>query len=908
MLHKYEKIDEAMSACVALEYPLVVLVHGKLPSNLNTAEEATRSGSGRGGAPTYSFLPPSYTAGSSSLFTDDTVPFESTLAAPNEETASTNAALGYLMRPANLSAAATADLAVVAKAVSDGEELTLVRDFPLGSVQSGAAQREALLIALLESRLGSVTLLHLIEQGTPAYDSFSAAVSVSHAPGGVQSSEVLPRVHIFYAPPIGLSPMVLHGTALTPQNLYNCVQMGLLRPRNRTMGEGGAPAATSASTAASTLRSFFTTSVATMNAECERHRQGSSAALRPNSSSSGNASSNATAADDAAAKKPILSTPAVRATGVSRADALAAAHLISVAGLPTSFSTGPVPGTNSSSTSNSGGGTITPGSHKTILTTPSMTMQTVWRAVEKHLDWAQHEAQQAQAAMVWNGVTPPKPGAKFTLTVAESGTGAGEEKAAAAVVVKTLAEAERVRLQDFPRNTVVTVAFEGWPPVDSPAPAASVPPPQQQQPTPALSSPSDYVCEGDVCRRRLPGETAEKSSSAAAVSAPALEERAPGVTASAPPASASPSSPASASASTPSSSPAVVATIKLHCSLPNGKTLDVDQLDPAMDTLQASVRPVVEEALGYENFIFVCAYPPKRYSAEVDEPRLLKDIGLARSSALRVVSLDGPGSPNAANASGQQQHQQRQAGATRQMLSNAASSLLGMLAGRRANSNANPQPTAGSGGSGRDGNASSSASKEPRRAYNSMAEMLAANEAAEQEMAMQRLRQEQEQQQQQRPFMGQDPADAAQQQRAQGKKSNRYFGGGSTEYIAEGDSGANQKDGRGSDDDNNPHSAMEGLTQEQQAAFLRAQLQRVMRQQRSRVGEGEWGADKEVEEEMGDGSQRGGSEQLRAFQGQGRRLAGDGLPSNANSPSGSADAQSSQPSSPPDASAAKKNQ
>lgn len=876
MLRKYEKIDDAMSACVALEYPLIIVVHSKLPTNLNNAEEAAR-GSGSGTAPTYSFLPPSYSTGtsnafmnaslySSSLFTNDTVPLESTLAAPSQDAANANASLGYLMRPANLSATAVTDRAVVAAAVADGEELTLVNNFPLGSLQGGAAQREALLITLLESRLGSVTLLHLIEEGTPAYDSFSAAVPpvLNGAGGTAAAAPTLPRVHVFYAPKVGLSPMVLHGATLTPQNLFSCVQMGFMQPRNRAEGGdgghsvGGNNAVLNASAAASSLRSFFTSTVASMNREYERSRQH---ATLPGPSHNGPASTTPTTAEagvgGAAAAPPIIAAPAVRAAGVSRADALAMAHLISVAGLPTCFSTGPIPG----SPGGSGAASTTPSSHKTILTTPAMTMQTVWRAVEKHLDWAQHEVQLAQEASMWNGVTPPKPGAKFTLTVAKSDTEGGS-----AVEVTTLAEAARVRLQDFPRNTVVHVIFEDWSPVENTdAPVQQQQQqqtPPQQKPSPAAinssAPPSEYVCEGDVCRRRLPGEVDTKPSEAPPVSPPL---------------------PASSSSSSPTSPPAPAASIKLHCSLPNGKTLAVDQLDPNVDTLQAGVRPQVEAALGYSNFIFVCAYPAKRYSPEVDEPRLLKDIGLTRSSALRVVAVDGAGAPSAASAPGQSA-QASSSKATRQMLANAASSLLGMFGGRRANPHTS-------------GGAPPSAPAGPRRTYNSMAEMLAANEAAERETAIERLRQEQQQQQQ--PFMGQDPADAAQQQQqhTQRKKSNRYFGGSSTEYIAEDDLGSG-----GGDD---PRRAVEGMTAEQQGAFLREQLQRLMQQQRSRT---EGSGDDREEEEEGQGRQR------VAFQGQGRRLAGDGASLAANAPSSPAATPPvpSPPSSSADAPAAKKNQ
>jgi hypothetical protein len=907
MLHKYEKIDEAMRACVALEFPLVVMVHGALPTNLYHAEEATRDSSA---VPTYSFLPPSYNTGtsqaflsasingSSSLFTDDAVPFESTLAAPSQDAAVANADLGYLMRPANLPA--TADRAAVAEAVASGEELTLVKDFPLGNLQGGAAQREALLITLLESRLGSVTLLHLIEEGTPAYESFSAAVPVPATSGG--GTAVLPRVHIFYPPTVGLSPMVLHSAALIPQSLHNCVQMGLLRPRNRTEGSSGsgAPAVPiSASAAASSLRTFFTSSVTAMNAEHERSRQ------------------HPAGGPAAVAAPPVMSTPAVRATGVSHVDALAAAHLISLTGLPTCFSTGPIPGSNAATTNSS---------HKTILTTPAMTMQTVWRAVEKHLDWAQHEVQQAQAASMWNGVMPPKPGAKFTLTVAQSSNNNSTSETTAtkpAVVVTTPAEAAQVRLQDLPRNTVVQVKFEGWPQSENAAASAaeeqSKQPAQQeqqqqQQSTPAPSSSSDYVCEGDVCRRRQPGEVLDKASEKASAQASTTPDSPPASAASPSPSSSSPHSP------TPSSGAATATTvptsIKLHCSLPNGKTLDVDQLNPATDTLQANVRPAVEEALGYSSFLFVCAYPPKRYSAEGDEPRLLKDIGLLRSSALRVVSLDGPGSPDAASAPGQkqQQQQQQQGGAARQILSSAASSLLGMFGGRRTNATSSgtaPPPP---------GNAHSSVPASApagglRRTYNSMAAMLAANEEAERETAMERLRQEQQAQQQK-----QDLADG--EQRWQAKKSNRYFGGGSTEYIAEDNndnSERNTKGGRGDQRATNAsHSsdlrtAMAGMTPGQQGAFLREQLQRLMQQQRARTGDAD-GCELGEGEEEGEGNdqQSGIGRQLRAFQGQGRRLAGDEPPSTSTS-AAAAGAQPNPaappaPSSPPGASPAKKNQ
>ncbi|KAG5466132.1 hypothetical protein LSCM4_01274 [Leishmania orientalis] len=844
MLHKFDKIEDAMAACVSLEYPLIVTLHDKLPNFLNNADEATR-GSGTVGIAggrsaaglAFPFLPASHTAitrASSSLFADASDSWEPSHAAPDLAVTTANASLGCLMRPANLTAAAAANASVMAQAVADGEELVLVPDFPLGSVQGGAAQREALLVTLLESRLGSVTLLHLIEAETPDYAAFSAAVQV--APG--TPAAALPRVHIFFPPSAGMAPVVLSGKLLTPQNLYNCVQMALLKPKVHA-----SPA--TAAGGADELTSFFSAAVSAMNREYTRARQQSSLASSNSDSSAApllqqrhsDPSSTAKTGLDGqqpAAAAPIVAVPAQRARGVTNMDALEAAHLISVAGLPMSFTTS---------------ATVV-AAHKTILTTPSMTLQTVWRAVEKHLEWAQREVQQAQAASTWNGIAPPKPGAKFTFTIEPSAT----SKEVVAVTVATMEEAAKVRLQDYPRNTVVQVRFEGVsPPLTPPslavaAPATAVP---AAVTTPA-SGPAEYMCEGDVCRRRAPDGTPASAAAAAADARPLPQAE---------------SAPTAASASA-SEAAALASSVRLRCSLPNGKTLDVAQLDPSLNTLRADVRPAVADALGYNNFVFVCAYPPKRYSTEADEVLPLKEVGLGRSSALRVVPLDGPAPPNASSSGAQQQQQQKQQpGPTRTMLFSAASSLMAMFAGARGDQGGAPGTVDAASPS-----PASSQAQRQRRTYNSMAEMLAANEEAERQKAMERLRQEQQGLGTSFSTLHQSDAE----QRAQGKKSNRYFGGGTTEFIAE------DGDGERGGDSEGKHAAMATLTPEQQEAFLCEQLRQLINRHRTQPGE----AGDENEEDAEEGNEEGAQGKAGghcAFQGQGRRLAGDAPPASGGS-------------------------
>lgn len=806
MLHKFDKIDAAMAACVALEYPLIVAVHDKLPSAVNNAEEAAR-GTGAGGRAAFSFLPASYSSGSgvartnSSFFTDASDSCEVSVCSPSD--AAANAALGPLMRPANLTAAA--DASAMAQAVADGEELALVPDFSLGRVQGGAAQREALLVTLLESRLGSATLLHVIEAGTPDYAAFSSAVPVAAPPGSSSdpAAPVLPRLHLFFPPSAAMAPIAMSGSLLTPVNVYNCVQMGLLKRKAR----GGSGGSNGASTA-DELRTFFTTTVAAMNRSYARSRQSAAA---PAAAVSAPATQQQQQHRDTSAGS-ITAAPAARAKGVTQSDVLAAAHLITVTGLPMSLS--------STAAAPSAG---TPAAHKTLLTAPSMTLQTVWRTVEKHLEWAQREMQQAQANSVWNGVVPPKPGTKFTLSI----------DAAPPVSAASYEAAAKVRLQDYPRNTAVKVHFEAAAPASasaapSPSSVAAAPPPAAAAASSAESA--EYVCEGDVCRRRTPADAPAPPSASAPVAAAAAA--APAYTA------------------TPAPSvPAAAASVKLRCSLPNGKTLDVTDLDPAVATLRADVRPAVAGALGHDAFVFVCAYPPKRYSAETDEPQPLKDVGLGRSGALRVVTLDGPGSPNASSGGAVSQQQQRR-GPARQMLSSAASSLMSMFAGGRGQqSGGAPPPAAAS--------ASSSQQPPPRRTYNSMAEMLAANEDAERQTAVERLQQEE--------------------QRGQAKKSNRYFGGDSTEFIAEdGEGGAGGAESK-EEKMRKQLAALQEMTPEQQNAFLQNHLRQMIQRQRQQAGEAEEG-NGEGEGESGDegeGGSGGASGGHRAFQGQGRRLAGD---------------------------------
>lgn len=848
MLHKYDKIEDAMAVCVSLEYPLIVALYDKLPSFLNNADEATR-GSGTSGVAggrsaagqRYSFLPTSRSMttiqSNSSFFLEGSDSVEASHTAPDIAAATANSSLGYLMRPANLTAAAAANASLMAQALADGEELALVPDFPLGRVQGGAAQREALLVTFLESRLGSVTLLHLIEAETPNYAAFSNAVPA--APGTPDTA--LPRVHIFFPPSAGMTPVVLSGSLLTPQSVYSCVQMGLLKPKVRT-----SPATASGGT--DELLSFFSTTVSAMNREYARARQRAnsaspisdlSAAPLPQQCHRDPAATTRTTADGEkpTTTAPIVAVPAQRAKGTSSSDALEAAHMIRVAGLPMSFTTSATART----------------AHKTIITTSSMTLQTVWRVVEKHLEWAQHEVQQAQAASTWNGTTPPKPGAKFTFTVEPSET----STEATAVTVATREEAAKVRLQDYPRNTVVQVHFDGVaPPPQQPAAPATT-----AATTPALR-PSQYVCEGDVCRWQVPEDTPAPAAAAAKTAPPA-------------PKAESALDPASVAASTAAST---TASVRLRCSLPNGKTLDLAQLDPSVATLRNDVRPAVADALGYDNFVFVCAYPPRRYSIEADEPLPLKEVELGRSSALRVVSLDGPASPDASSRGAQQQ---QQPGNTRQMLVNAASSLMAMFAGARGNQG-------GALGAAADSSSlDTRQSQRQRRTFNSMAEMLAANEEAERQTAMERLQQEQTQQGLGSSSSSRHQPDA--EQRAQGKKSNRYFGGGSTEFIAEDghDEAGNDSDGK--------RVAMEGLTPEQQEAFLSEQLRQLMNRHRRQSGEAGNENEEDAEEDDEGGAQRR-VEGYRAFQGQGRRLAGDAPPASG----GSSNAASPHPLSPSD--------
>ncbi|KAG5492516.1 hypothetical protein JKF63_01094 [Porcisia hertigi] len=804
MLHIYNKIQDAIAACTSLQFPLIVGVHGKLPNVVNNADEATcdrgtdvvvkRTSAVR---QTFSFLPALHS-------TDRIEPNGS----PDADMA--NSSLGYLLRPANLTETDARNASVMAQALADGEELVLVPDFPLGSVQGGAAQREALLVTLLEGRLSPVTVLHLIEEGSPDYAAFSAAFSATASVSGAP----LLRVHIFYPQSPGITPVELSGDTLTPQLLHNCVHMGLLGAQGGLAGAG-------ASGATDEILSFFSTTVSAMNRESVRTRQQTS--LVSLASALATAPSNQQQHNDPAVTTvPIVAVPAQHAKGLSDANALNTAHLIRIAGLPMSFSTT----------------TTTNAAHKTILTTPSMTFQTVWRTVEKHLEWAQREMQQAQAASTWNGVTPPKPGTRFTFTIEPSATSTD----VVVTTVTTCEEASRVRLQDYPRNTVVQVHFDsGALPPPPPAPAVQTTRPTAE--ATSTSRPTEYVCEGNVCRRRTPGDAQLPASTATAP----LQQRAE-------------SAPAPLPAKTSAAAP-----VRLRCSLPNGKTLDLPGLDPAVATLRANVRPAVADALGYDKFVFVCAYPPRRYSPETDEPLPLEEVGLGQSCALRVVSLDGPVSNNAPSRGAESQ---QQPGHTRQLLFNAASSLMGMFSGARGNQGDSRGAAAAVASSSPD----SRQPRRQRRAYNSMAEILVANEEAERQTAMERLRQEQ-----QRPGPSSSSyhtPDA--ENRAQGKKSNRYFGGGSTEFIAEdgSDEAANHSEVK--------RTSPESLTATQQEAFLCEQLRHLMNRYRQQSGE----AGDNNEEDAGEGDEESAQERAggyNAFQGQGRRLTDDTPPASGNS-------------------------
>ncbi|RNE99153.1 hypothetical protein TraAM80_08358 [Trypanosoma rangeli] len=258
-----------------------------------------------------------------------------------------------------------------------------------------------------------------------------------------------------------------------------------------------------------------------------------------------------------------------------------------------------------------------------VVTSPGMTLRTVWVKVQQALNREQQAAGEA---------AHPPGSATFVLHVAPPATAAvgavseGETTDQVVVVVDSVEAAARLDIQTLPHNTTVTVV-RGGASATAPQPAG-----EECNRGPHTKHGEERptgCCDGGVCRIRgtppssEPNSAQQQKTMPAPPTTPAMEasEEAP-----------------------PEPKPAVAkasACIHVRCSLPSGGTHTVDELDPAVATLSTHLRCPLAELLGHNAFVFARAYPPHRFSLD-EEAQPLETLGMRTSSALRVVPTGGP--------------------------------------------------------------------------------------------------------------------------------------------------------------------------------------------------------------------------------------------------------------------------
>lgn len=517
MLRTLTNIGEALERSTATEFPLLVIVTAALPdmSHLN-ALEATRT------TARYSFLPGHLPT-----------------AASSDEC--TSGGVNHIVDPFNKE---NATLGVLRAANSFG----LNGSFPLASVRGGAAQKEALSVTLLESKLGNVCFIHWVEEGTPAYEQFSAVGG--QTPTGTPPT--VPRVHVFSPATRGWQSIVIGGDLLTPLRLKKAVLSALqLTPATLP-----------------TLKQQFLENVEEMNRETRRRQM-------------------IDRAEQVMAARPILPTAHTSppAAEIPR-PAVPAMHILHVDGLPNR-------------------------KRKSILSNNCTTLRTVWNEVCQHLRSLEAAVSEAKAAGDWDGVTYPAPDGPIILVVED-------DKGKELTRVSSVEAAEVVKVQAFPSGALVRVVLPSWQQPSLPHESAVEPqsqapllkPDTSRGPAGGANNVDDEVlCDGNTCRRR----THQLDSLGAPPTSPTAEE-------------------VLTSPVTPS--------IAIRLSLPDGRTESVRGLDPTVHTLRSQVRPTVAALLGHSKFYFAVTYPNKRIDVETEEGQPLEAIGLRSSAALRVVATE----------------------------------------------------------------------------------------------------------------------------------------------------------------------------------------------------------------------------------------------------------------------------
>ncbi|KAH9597447.1 hypothetical protein LSM04_006665 [Trypanosoma melophagium] len=585
---------------------------------------------------------------------------------------------------------------------------TINTSFNMGSeslTNNGAAQRRAFEVILQESRLSSVTVVHFMDPASPAHQLFIAAVP--------ESSQVVPRLHIFPASQQMMPRSVLTGATLTPGYICEAVRFVLRIPP--------------------------LTKVTEAMGEFVQHVEEVNAAVRHTGTNAGSYDSHILHSTSPTARVGNrTSNSGVSQTGSAAVDRKGL-HFIALNGLD---------------------------KREVIVTSPGMTLRTVWIKVQQALA-RRREATDLGVEM------RPRSGTTFVLRVEPPTTGENTNSNSV-VELHSIEEASKMDIHTLPHNTVVTVVQSDSPVGGhtTPVPAASAVPSMQsggtnsddknssglvreEEGSPKKSKAAAVVeCEGVVCKAPFPtssktveserkikerkqGEEEEereekqqKSHSSPVVTTPASLENEEEKTKT--------TTTAAAAAATSSS-------VNIRCSLPDGNTHTVADLDPTVATLSEHVRPQVTPLVGNTSFVFACPYPPRRFTAE-EETETLEKIGIRTSCALRVVLTGG--------ASSSTTPAPRHVDTASFGLMGLVSSLLGrgpavQPTTSSVGGNANMRPSAG---------ASNTAPTRSGGRFRTMAELRAAEEEEEnrREARNEQMR----------------------------RKANRYYGGGSTEYTS----------------------------------------------------------------------------------------------------------------------------
>ncbi|CCW64881.1 unnamed protein product [Phytomonas sp. EM1] len=640
-------------------------------------------------------------------------------------------------------------------------------DFPLGKLKGGLEQREAVMAVLTEGRLADACFIHFIEEGTPAYELFSAAYGGLALSGGspATATDGLLRVHVFPPSRQGFQPLVLHGDLLTPAKLIETVRIAHhVRPQLIT-----------------SIKDRILDETQAMNQELQRAQaqQKHRVDLQSRSLlSTGIAlASKEDQTSHVAEASPNTGLKSGALSSRDAAEAMGRMHFIHIDGLPE-------------------------GRKKMMLTSPSMTLRTVWLDVSKQLE-AAAEKESLDGAARFAPLKNAK--AKFYLQIGENAT--LQTSSDETREVYTIEEASKIILQDFPSSTRVFVkSLELAGACDSSNEKAKDvqmnsnhsrirhdPTSKNEEKAASMMTCDSIGC----CRKAISQEEAQ-------FKVPRTEEDEQQTSTAAVPGG----SPLERLKDSPNdenrqlkenkevASSVSYSSIDIRCSLADGRTETISGLNPEVDTLNTCVRPAIVRQLGHNNFIFARPYPPKRFSVQEDELRPLSQIDLTVSSTLRVI----PSSVGQNHQPAQIKNSERETGSSHftipTSVATASSGFFNRISrlfprGDIASRHASPSAAGPSTHTN-----THVASREPfarhqgstSGGFQSMSNILAAQEEKERQMALEQLQMAQRAQ-----LMGfpsslgsrhSDPVDQKKKAEKGNKPMNHYFGGDSTEMIA----------------------------------------------------------------------------------------------------------------------------